>query len=121
MEPRTPIDDYLARVPSAAFRSELERIRGIVRDMVPDAEEVISYGVPTMKRGGAIVHFAAFKSHCSLFAGYTVGDFAEELRGYRTSTGTIRFTPDHPLPEDLVRRIVQARLSCLSRCRASEP
>lgn len=89
--------------------------------MVPDAEEVISYGVPTMKRGGAIVHFAAFKSHCSLFAGYTVGDFAEELRGYRTSTGTIRFTPDHPLPEDLVRRIVQARLSCLSRCRASEP
>jgi len=103
------VDDYLAQVASETARQALIRLRAIIRDEIPDAEELIKYGIPSYKQAGYVVCFAAYKKHCSLFPGHTVRDFTEELKGYKTSKGTIQFSPDSPLPESLVRSIVRAR------------
>jgi uncharacterized protein YdhG (YjbR/CyaY superfamily) len=106
------IDAYLSTVPEPA-RSALESLRAIIRDAAPDATEGISYQIPTFRQGRSLVSFAAFRNHCSLF-GMSAALFdalGDELAGYRTSKGTIQFTPDKPLPEELVRRIVKARLA----------
>lgn len=108
----TPIDDYLAGLPDDQ-RAALERLRGLIRQVVPDATEVISYQIPTFKqRGVAVVAFAAFKQHCSFFpmgAG-VLAAHRDELTAFECSKGTIRFTPDHPLPAALVKKLVQARV-----------
>jgi len=103
------VDDYLAQVASETARQALIRLRAIIRDEIPDAEELIKYGIPSYKQAGYVVSFAAYKKHCSLFPGHTVRDFTEELKGYKTAKGTIQFLPDSPLPESLVRAIVRAR------------
>ncbi|MBI1333669.1 MAG: DUF1801 domain-containing protein [Armatimonadetes bacterium] len=103
------VDDYLESVPSDAARSALEGLRSVIRAEIPDAEEVISYGMPMYKHHGMVVGFAAFKKHCSLFPGHTVADFSKQLEGYKLSKGTIQFDPASPLPEPLVRAIVRAR------------
>jgi uncharacterized protein YdhG (YjbR/CyaY superfamily) len=105
------VDAYLAAVETPGAREALERLRSIIKQAVPDAEEVISYGMPGYKLNGYLVGFAAFKNHCSFFPGHTVADFAEELNGFKTSAGTIQFTPDHPIPEGLVRSILAARVA----------
>lgn len=111
MRPSATVDEYLAAVPSDEFRRELERLRNIVRDEAQDAKESVSYGMPAYNLHGPLVYFGAFKSHCSLFGAYTVGQFAQELKSFKTSKGTIQFTPDNPIPEDLVRRLVRARIA----------
>lgn len=103
------VDAYLAAVESGSARDALSRLRSIIREEAPDAEEVISYGIPTYKLNKTMMSFAAFKNHCSLFPGYTVQEFADQLKAYKISKGTIQFTPGNPLPEPLVRAIVQAR------------
>ena len=105
------VDEYLAQVPSDEARASLERLRSIILEEAPGAQELISYRIPTYKVNGFLVGFAAFKNHCSFFPGHTVADFTEELKGYKTSKGTIQFRPDKPLPESLVRSIVKARLA----------
>jgi uncharacterized protein YdhG (YjbR/CyaY superfamily) len=106
------VEEYLASVPEPA-RSTLKHIRSVIRAVVPaGATEVISYGMPMFKYNGMLVAYAAFKKHCSLFpTGSGVLDqFEEELKGYRTSKGTIQFPADKPLPDALVRKIVRARV-----------
>ena len=106
------VDEYLAGVPEPA-RSTLQHLRDVIRAVVPkETTEVISYGIPMFKFNGMLVGYAAFKKHCSLFpTGSGVLDlFEEELRGYRTSKGTIQFPADQPLPDALVRKIVKARV-----------
>ncbi|MBI4822218.1 MAG: DUF1801 domain-containing protein [Deltaproteobacteria bacterium] len=109
---RTPIDEYLDKVPEAQ-RAALERVRRIIHEVAPEVEETISYRVPTFDLNGHLVGFAAFKEHCSLFPmdGSTVEAFASELGDYETSKGTIQFTLERPLPDTLIRRIVEARLA----------
>lgn len=110
-ESRKPstVDEYIAQIPSEEARASLSRLRSIILSEVPKAKEVISYGIPTYKLNKKMLSIAAFKNHCSFFPGYTVREFADKLKGYKTSTGTIQFSPDHPLPESLVREIVRAR------------
>ncbi len=103
------INQYLEEVETNDARDALARLRRIIRDEVPEAEEVISYGMPMVKFHGMVAGYAAFKKHCSLFPGHTVTDFENELKAYKTSKGTVQFSPDRPIPEDLVRRIVRAR------------
>lgn len=104
------VDEYLAAQPAAA-QSSLREIRAIIRAALPGAAEVISYGVPTYKLGGrSVVHFGAAKKHCALY-GAAMEQFADELKGYDTSKGTVRFPLDQPLPAELVQRLVQARLA----------
>lgn len=105
------VDEYLAGIPSEAARASLVRLREIIREEVPNAQETISYGIPSYKLNGYLVGFAAFKNHCSFFPGHTVANFADRLTGFKTSAGTIQFRPDHPLPEPLVREILRARVA----------
>jgi len=108
----TTIDEYLALV-SDDKRAALQALREIIRAAAPDAQECISYKMPAFRQNGMLVGFAAAKNHCALYAwnGTAVGLFADELRGYDTSKGTIRFTPEKPLPETLVRRLVEMKVA----------
>ncbi len=107
--PKT-VDQYLADIPEPA-QTTLKHVRAVIRSVVPkETTEVISYGIPMFKFNGMLVGYAAFKNHCSLFpTGSGVLDrFEKELRGYRTSKGTIQFPSDRPLPDALVKKIVKA-------------
>ena len=106
------VDAYLAEVPEP-FQAILRHLRDIIRDEAPDAEEAIGYGIPTFKLEGNLVHFAAFKNHMSLFPGSTAHNEAlkQDLASYKLAKGTIQFTPDKPLSDELVRKIVRLRIA----------
>ena len=106
------VDEYLARVPEPA-QSTLTHIRAVIRSVAPKgATEVISYGIPMFKYNGMLVGYAAFAKHCSLFptGSGVIERFAKDLKGYKTSKGTIQFPSDEPLPDALVKKIVKARV-----------
>jgi uncharacterized protein YdhG (YjbR/CyaY superfamily) len=105
------VEVYLARVPEPA-RTTLEKMRAMIRAAAPkDATEAISYGIPSFQYKGGLVWYAAFKRHCSFFPmdHSLEEEFAEELKSYKTSKGTIQFPVDEPLPKKLVTRIVKSR------------
>ena len=105
------VDEYLARVPEPA-RGTLKKIRAMIRSVVPaDASEAISYGIPSFKYKGWLVGYAAFANHCSFFPGALPRKFANELKRFPTSKGTIRFPVDKPLPAALVKKLVRARIA----------
>ncbi len=107
----TAIDTYLENIDSAQ-RAQLERIRAITKKAIPTAEEKISYGMPTMTyKGKNLLHFAAFKDHMSLFptSGPTE-ELAAKLKDYKTAKGTIQFTLEKPLPENLILEIINLRV-----------
>ncbi|MEX2302339.1 MAG: DUF1801 domain-containing protein [Bryobacterales bacterium] len=106
------VDDYLARVPEPA-RGTLSRIRAVIRSVAPaEATEALSYGIPAFKYKGSLVGYAAFANHCSFFPmnSSLIDAFRDELKGYPTSKGTIRFPIDKPLPATLVKELVKARV-----------
>ncbi len=106
------VEEYLAGVPEPA-RSTLERVRTTIRSAAPaEATEGISYGMPTIKYKGVVLHNAAFAKHCSLFPGPAViAQFQDELKSYKLSKGTIQFPMDKPLSVALLKRIVKARIA----------
>jgi len=107
---------YFASLPPDA-RSHLKTIRDIIRSAAPRAAESISYGIPTFKIDGErFIYCAAFKHHVSLYPMTAAirRTFADELKGYKTSTGTIQFPLDRPLPIAFVKRLVRARLAEMS-------
>jgi uncharacterized protein YdhG (YjbR/CyaY superfamily) len=109
---KADVEAYLACVPEPA-RATLESIRATIRAAAPkEATEALSYGIPSFQYKGALVSYAAFKEHCSLFpmGSSAIEEFAEELKGFRTSKGTIQFPLDKPLPGTLVKKIVKARV-----------
>ena len=108
------VEAYLAQVPEPG-RTTLEKMRAAIRAAAPkDATEAIGYGMPTFRYKGALVGYAAFKGHCSFFPmGWAaIEEFADELKGLRTSKGTIQFALDKPLPAALVKKMVRA---CVAR------
>ena len=103
------VDEYV-RALTPGQREQFERIRRIVKRLVPDAEETISYRIPTFKhRGKYLIYFAAFKNHMSVYP--TVGAVAP-TKGRK---GTFRFTEGDPVPEDVVVKIVSHRLGQIER------
>jgi len=106
------VEEYLSMLPDDVFQA-LENIRQIIHFLVPDAEETISYRVPAYKYKGMLVGFGATKNHCSFFvmSSTLLNDFQDEIKDFDTSTGTIRFTPEKPIPNDLITRIVMTRLA----------
>jgi uncharacterized protein YdhG (YjbR/CyaY superfamily) len=106
------IDEYLAGVPEPA-RSALNKIRKAIRSALPrKATETISYRIPAFKYNGVLVWFGAFSNHCSLFPTAAVIEaYKEELKGFRTSKGTIHFPTDKPLPIALIKKLVKARVA----------
>jgi uncharacterized protein YdhG (YjbR/CyaY superfamily) len=106
------VDEYLANTPEPA-RSTLKHIRAVIKSVVPkETTEVISYRIPMFKFNGMLVGYAAFAKHCSLFptGSGVIEKFAKELKGYKTSRGTIQFPSDKPLPDALVKKIVKQRV-----------
>ena len=87
------------------------RMRAIIREEAPEAQELISYGMPGYKLNGPLVYIAAFKKHVSLFPAGKVADFEDQLGGYKTSKGTIQFPLGQPLPEELIRSLVRGRVA----------
>ena len=109
----TTIDDYLAAL-SHDKRAALERLRKTIRAAAPRAEECISYRLPAFcLDGNTLVLFGATSRHCAFYpgSGTAVAAHQEELRGYSTSKGTIRFQAEKPLPADLVRKLVKYRIA----------
>lgn len=108
--PAASVDDYLAKLP-ADQRAALETLRSQIRAAAPEAIEAISYGLPTFKLNGNLVHFGAAAKHCAFYPGAVMDVFAERLAGFETAKGTIRFQPNAPLPPDLVEDIVRHRVA----------
>lgn len=108
--PKT-VDEYLAMQPGPV-REMLEQLRQTILKAAPGAEELISYGMPGYKLNGPLVYFGAFKKHCSFFpgSGSLLNEFAEELKEFTTSKGTLQFTVDKPLPKALATRMVKLRV-----------
>lgn len=107
------VEEYLAGVPEPA-RTTLSKVRATIRASAgPEATEVISYGMPGFRYKGMLVWYAAFSEHCSFFPGNSslIEEFGEDLAGYSTSKGTIRFPLDKPLPAALIRKIVRTRMA----------
>jgi uncharacterized protein YdhG (YjbR/CyaY superfamily) len=106
------VDECFARVPEPA-RSTLHKMRAAVRSAVPpEATESISYKIPAFKYKSALLWYAAFSDHCSLFpTGAVIAAFKNELKGYTTSKGTIHFPVDKPLPVTLLKKLVKARVA----------
>jgi len=110
-KPRT-IDEYLSSVDKEK-RAALQKLREAIKAAAPKAEECISYQLPAFRHSGRfLVAFGAAKNHCSFYPGARpIAVHKKELKSYDTSKGTIRFSPDSPLPATLVRKLVKTRIA----------
>ncbi len=103
-KPQT-VDEYIA-VQDESVQPKLNELRAILRAALPDAQECISWSMPTYRRGRNLIHFAASKKHIGLYPGEeAVTAFTEELASLDVSKGTIRLPYDRDLPADLITRI----------------
>ena len=112
-EKAVDVESYLARCPEP-HRTTLEKVRAMIGSVVPkEATEKISYGMPSFQYKGGLVAYGAFKDHCSFFpmSGRLVEEFADQLKSYKTSKGTIQFPADKPLPAALVKSMVKALIA----------
>lgn len=106
------VDGYLASLDEPK-RSTLQELRQTIRDLIPDAEECISYGMPAFRMHGKVVAgFAAFKDHLSYLphSGSVIPAMSAELAGYRSTTGSLHFAIDTSLPRHVVERLIAIRL-----------
>ena len=111
------MDAYLAGVEEPK-RGTLEALRRSIRAVVPHAEECLSYGVPAFRVDGKVVAgFAAFTSHLAYLphSGQVLADLEDRLDGYERTKGSLHFAVDEPLPDELVRCLVEAKLAILER------
>jgi uncharacterized protein YdhG (YjbR/CyaY superfamily) len=104
------IDEYIAGFPQD-IRKTLETIRETIRSAAPDAEEKISYQMPTFTLKGNLVHFAVYKTHIGFYPTPSgIEQFRQELSAYDCAKGTVRFPLIKPIPLELISRIVQFRV-----------
>ena len=111
------IDDYLANLEEPK-RSTLEELRRTILEIIPQAEQCISYGMPAFRVNGKVVAgFAAFKNHLSYLphSGSVFPELRDDLAGYQTSSGALRFPIDAPLPAHLVEKLIAVRTSHVLR------
>lgn len=111
------VDAYLAGLEEPK-RGTLEALRRSIRAVLPDAEECLSYGMPAFRVDGRVVAgFAAFKNHLAYLphSGEVLPALGERLAGYDCTKGSLHFPIDEPLPDELVRRLVGAKLELLRR------
>jgi len=104
------IDEYIAGFPSAV-QEILQKIRITIRNAAPEAEETISYKMPTFTLQGNLVHFAAYKKHIGFYPAPNGNEeFKEELEKYGAGKGTLQFPYEQPIPFTLISRIVKLRV-----------
>lgn len=104
-------DEYISLFPPQV-QLILQQLRQAIRNLVPEAEETISYGIPTFKLHGNLVHYAAYKNHIGFYPGAAgIEIFKDKLARYKLSKGTVQFPIDEPIPFDLIREIVLFRVN----------
>ncbi len=104
------IDEYIARFPED-IQEILEKLRMTIREAAPEAEERISYQMPTFALKGNLVHFAAHKSHIGFYPTPSgIEEFEKELSPYVGGKGSVKFPLDQPIPYDLISKIVRFRV-----------
>ena len=106
------LDDYLAKVAEPG-RTTLQKLRDTIVSIIPDAEQGISYQVPAFRLHGKVVAgFAAFKNHLGYlpFSGSVFPALRDELTGYVTTSGSLHFPLDKPLPKRLVKKLIDVRI-----------
>lgn len=105
------VEEYLNAL-DPAYRAELERIRALVTKLVPDTEESMSYGMPTLKyKNRALVYFTASKKHMSFYpSSWAIEELKDQLTQYKTSEHAIQFTLDKPLPSRLIEDLVRVHV-----------
>lgn len=105
------IDEYIASFPPEV-QAMLQEMRTVIQKAAPEAEEAISYAIPTFKlKGKNLVHFAAFKNHIGFYATPTGHEaFKKELSHYKQGKGSVQFPLNEPMPLEMVKRIVEFRV-----------
>ena len=110
MQKPVDTDAYIAGYPKETQKN-LKQLRATIKKAAPQAEEVISYGMPAYKWNGMLVYFAAYEKHIGFYPGSSgIAAFKKELASYKTSKGTVQFPVDEPVPLPLIARIVKFRL-----------
>jgi uncharacterized protein YdhG (YjbR/CyaY superfamily) len=108
--PAKNIDEYIAGFPEDT-QEILRKIRAVIREAAPDAQETISYQMPAFKLNGNLVYFAAFKNHIGFYPIPTgIEAFKKELSAFKQGKGSIQFPLDEPIPYDLITKIVKFRV-----------
>ena len=106
------VDDYFASLDGPA-RAAFERVRALAEELAPDAEQGLSYGLAALRhKGKPLLGFKAARDHLAVFpfSPAAVDAVRDRLTGFSLSKGTIRFTADSPLPDDVVRDLVRHRM-----------
>ncbi len=106
---------HIARIPEPQ-KSTLVQLRETIQEIIPNAEEVISYGFPGYRLNGKVIcGFDAFKNHCSFFphSSLVIPELENDLAKYKTSKGALQFPINKPLPKALVRKLITTRLRLL--------
>lgn len=105
------VDEYIAGFPDDV-QQLLQQLRATIKNVAPDAEEIISYQMPAFKYHGILVYFAAFKNHIGFYPMASgIATFKNEISGYKTSKGTVQFPIDKSLPVNLITTIIKFRLA----------
>ena len=108
-QPNT-IDEYISGFPEKV-QDVLHKVRETIRKSAPDAEETINYQIPTFRLKGNLVHFAAFKKHIGFYPTPSgIKQFQQELYGFETSKGSVKFPLEKPIPYDLISKITEFRV-----------
>jgi uncharacterized protein YdhG (YjbR/CyaY superfamily) len=115
------VDAYIAAIPDPEKRAVLQDLRACLQALLPDHLECISYAMPGFRQPGSkgrmVAGYAAFSRNCGYYphSGNIIPQFKADLTAWKTTDGAIQFTPAHPLPQDLIARLVAARQSELAR------
>lgn len=110
MKKVSSIDEYIKMYPKDV-QLTLKKIREVIKNAAPQATEAISYGLPTYKLNGNLVHFGAYKTHIGFYpAPSGIDEFKDELSPYISGKGTIKFALNADIPFDLISRIVKFRV-----------
>lgn len=105
------IDEYIIQFPPDV-QDIMHKIRAVVKEAAPEAQERISYGMPGFYYHGMLVWFGGHKSHIGFYpTGEGIAAFKQELAGYKMSKGAVQFPLDQPIPYDLIRNIVKHRIA----------
>ncbi|MDZ4131695.1 MAG: DUF1801 domain-containing protein, partial [Dethiobacteria bacterium] len=108
---RNQVDDYIAQF-KPDIQERLSQVRQVIKEAAPEAEETISYKMPTYVLNGNLVHFAAFENHLGLYptpSGITA--FSDDLANFKAAKGSVRFPHKEPLPLALISKIVEFRVT----------
>ena len=104
------VDDFIAKYPPDV-QQILQKIRGIIREVAPEAQEKLNYGIPTFTLNGNLVHYSALKDHIGFYPTPSgIEKFKKQLSAYEGAKGSVKFPLDQPIPYDLIRKVTEFRV-----------